>query len=79
MRALAASILLFVLNIIGLGLGPWFVGIASDVLASTTELGSESLRWALVITLVFNVISAACYLFAARSLRDDLANSHAMS
>jgi MFS family permease len=79
MRALAASILLFVLNIIGLGLGPWFVGIASDVLASTTELGSESLRWALVITLVFNVISAACYLLAGRSLHDDLANSHAMS
>jgi MFS family permease len=79
MRALAASILLFMLNIIGLGLGPWFVGIASDVLASTTDLGSESLRWALVITLLFNVMSAGCYMLAARSLRGDLANSHAMS
>ncbi len=79
MRALAASILLFVLNIIGLGLGPWFVGIASDVLRATTDLGSESLRWALVITLIFNVIAALFYARAARTLKDDLANSHAMS
>ena len=79
MRALAASILLFVLNIIGMGLGPWFVGIASDVLAKTTSLGTESLRWALVMSLVFNVISAGLYLRAARTLKEDLANSHAMS
>ncbi len=39
MRALASSILLFILNIIGLGLGPQFTGIASDVLNATTSLG----------------------------------------
>jgi predicted MFS family arabinose efflux permease len=79
MRALAASILLFVLNLIGMGLGPWFVGIASDVLFKTTDLGAESLRWALVLSLVFNVISALLYWRSARTLKEDLANSHAMS
>ncbi|MEQ8692272.1 MAG: hypothetical protein RIC89_15735, partial [Pseudomonadales bacterium] len=73
MRALAASILLFILNIIGLGLGPQFTGIASDVLNVTTELGADSLRWALVISLVFNVVSALLYLLAARTIKADLA------
>ncbi len=75
MRALAASILLFILNIIGLGLGPQFTGIISDVLNWTTDLGQESLRYSLVICLVFNVVSAAMYFAAARTLREDLAAS----
>ena len=73
MRAVASAILLFVLNIIGLGLGPQFTGIASDVLAATTDLGADALRWALVISLVFNILSALFYLLAAKTLKDDLA------
>ena len=46
MRALASSIILFIANIIGLGLGPQFTGIASDILFVTTDLGQDSLRWA---------------------------------
>ena len=79
MRALAASILLFVLNLIGMGLGPQFTGIASDLLNQFTQLGEESLRWALVATLVFNVASTGCYLLAAPNLKQDLANSQRMS
>ena len=79
MRALASSILLFILNIIGLGLGPQFTGIASDVLAATTDLGADSLRWALVISLIFNVISAILYLVSSRTLKDDLEASKQMS
>jgi len=79
MRALAASILLFVLNLIGMGLGPQFTGIASDLLNQFTPLGEESLRWALVATLVFNVASTGCYLLAAPNLKQDLANSKRMS
>ncbi|HSG91536.1 MAG TPA: MFS transporter [Pseudomonadales bacterium] len=77
MRALAASILLFVLNIIGLGLGPQFVGIVSDYLSA--DHGNESLRMALVIVLVFNVLSTGLYLLAARDLKSDLARSHELS
>ncbi len=79
MRALAASISLFILNIIGLGLGPQFTGITSDILAATTDLGDESLRWALVISLVFNFVSAILYLMAGRTLKADLAAGRAMA
>jgi MFS family permease len=75
MRAVAASIILFVLNIIGLGLGPQCVGIASDLLNHYTSLGTESLRWALVMSLAFNFVATFCYIRAARTLGDDLASS----
>ena len=45
MRAVAAAILLFVLNLIGMGLGPTLVGVLSDVLMPTT--GEDSIRYAL--------------------------------
>lgn len=47
MRALCSAIMLFVVNLIGMGLGPQAVGILSDVLAP--EVGAESLRYALLI------------------------------
>jgi len=78
MRALAASILLFILNIIGLGLGPQFTGILSDVLNATTDLGTQSLRWALVISVAANVVSALFYFLASRTIRQDLAAAENM-
>ena len=72
MRAVAASILIFIINIIGLGLGPQFTGILSDVFNNFTDLGVDSLRWAMVWVLSFNVISAILYMFAAKYLRKDL-------
>ena len=47
MRSVASAILLFVINIIGLGFGPQVAGILSDYLAATQ--GSESLRYSLLI------------------------------
>lgn len=71
MRATAAAILLFAINMIGLGLGPQGVGVLSDLLEPT--FGNESLRYALLTTVVaFAVWSVIHYLFAARSLRADL-------
>jgi len=71
MRATAAAILLFAINIIGLGLGPQGVGILSDLLSST--FGNESLRYALLITIVsFAAWSVLHYTLAARTLREDL-------
>jgi MFS family permease len=78
MRALAASISLFILNIIGLGLGPQFTGILSDLLHAFTDLGADSLRWALVFSLVFNLLSTGLYLTAGRTLKQDLAAGRAM-
>ena len=70
MRATAAAVLLFVINIIGLGLGPQFVGILSDFLRP--EFGEESLRYAMLILSMFTVLGAALYWFAGVFLRDDL-------
>jgi MFS family permease len=73
MRALASAFMLFVLNIIGLGLGPWGVGILSDLLSDA--YGEESLRYALLATAMINVWSALHYFLASRTLRADLARA----
>lgn len=71
MRATISAILFLVWNIIGLGLGPWTVGILSDYLAPS--LGLESLRYALIILLPPAMFWSACHFFiASRTVRDDL-------
>jgi len=76
MRAMASAILLFILNLIGMGIGPWFVGFASDALEP--RFGTESLRWALVsIVSIGNLWAALHYFLAARTFRTDLEARHA--
>lgn len=70
MRALASAILFFVLNIIGLGFGPFVGGIISDVLQPT--LGIDALRWALSNTAIASVLSAFCLYMASKTIRKDL-------
>ena len=73
MRAAAAAVLLFILNLIGMGLGPTAVGLISDAL--TPRFADEALRYALLITTVVNLWGAVHYVFAARYLREDLARA----
>lgn len=73
MRALASAILFFILNLIGLGMGPLATGIISDLLAPT--MGDESLRYALVIIVLVYFWSGAHYLIAGKTLREDLARA----
>jgi predicted MFS family arabinose efflux permease len=71
MRALASSLLLFIINLIGLGLGPWFVGMLSDALKPS--FGVDAIRYALLGTVVVGAAwSSVHYLLAARTLREDL-------
>jgi len=70
MRAVASAILLFMLNIIGMGLGPYLVGVFSDLLNPST--GIDSLRYALCIAVLVNAWAATHYFIGARSLRHDL-------
>ncbi len=70
MRAVAAGILLFILNFIGLGFGPQVVGIISDLLSDS--YGTESLRYALLICSLVNIWAAVHYFIAGRHLKDDL-------
>jgi predicted MFS family arabinose efflux permease len=73
MRATAAAVLLFAINIIGMGLGPQFAGILSDLLQPA--FGAESLRYALLVLSMFTLLSAAIYGLASRWLRDDLSRA----
>ena len=70
MRAVAAAILLFMLNIIGMGMGPFLVGVFSDLLNPAT--GIDSLRYALCLAVLVNVWAAIHYFVGAQSLRQDL-------
>lgn len=72
MRSVASAIMLFVLNIIGLGLGPQIAGILSDYLAST--VGVESLRYSLLIVSAIAGPWAAWHFYmASRYIDADLA------
>ena len=70
MRSVAAAVLLFILNMIGLGAGPQAVGILSDILQPS--YGDESLRCALLILSTVQIWAAYHYYQAGKSLKDDL-------
>lgn len=70
MRAMASAILYFVLNIIGLGLGPLTVGILSDTFADT--YGENNLRYAMACTLTISLVGIFFLWMGARSLKRDL-------
>lgn len=78
MRAIAASILLFVQTLIGLGLGPWFVGLISDYL-TPVHGEADSLAYGLVIVGLVNVWAALHYFRGARSLRENLESTERLS
>jgi MFS family permease len=71
MRAQAAAILLFTLNIIGFGLGPLFVGWESDLLHPMFK--EDSIRWAMLSTAATWIIAAWSFWMASRTLVGDLA------
>lgn len=70
MRALTTSIFLFIINLIGMGIGPWALGRLSDALYP--RFGEESLRYAIMAFFVTYVWSAIHYFWGAHYLRDDL-------
>jgi MFS family permease len=73
MRATAAAVLLFVINLIGLGLGPVAVGALSDILAGPVGLGeAEGVRWALIISALFGLVSFALFWKARKTIREDM-------
>lgn len=72
MRATTAAILLFIINLIGLGLGPLAVGLLSDWFNVGLGLGSaEGVRWALIVAALFGVFAFACFWLARRTIRED--------
>jgi MFS family permease len=70
MRAVAASITMLSVNLIGLGLGPTLIGILSDVLEPA--FGADSLRYALIVVGLFSVLSAYFFIRAASNVEEDI-------
>jgi predicted MFS family arabinose efflux permease len=74
MRAVASALLLFILNSVGLGLGPLFAGALSDFLEG--PFGGDSMRYSLLcIAVIIGPWSAFHYLAAGRHIEGDLARS----
>jgi predicted MFS family arabinose efflux permease len=71
MRAMASAVLLFLVNLVGLGAGPLFVGVLWDALRPS--FGADGLRYSLLATVATGAVwSAVHFVFAARTLRGDL-------
>ena len=69
-RATASALVYFVLNIIGLGLGPLFVGFLSDQLQPA--FAHESLRWSLLLAAQVGFLGAWFCWLSAKHLPADL-------
>ena len=70
MRAMASAIIVFLLNLIGLGLGPLIVGMLNDAL--TPSLGEVAVRYSLTIVVVPHALAALLNLASVRTLKQDL-------
>lgn len=52
MRAMSSAVLFFIFNMIGLGLGPTFLGAVADWFTANTDLGPNALQWAMVVSVL---------------------------
>jgi hypothetical protein len=74
-------VLLLILNLIGLGLGPMFIGFLSDALNARFQaqgVGAEQaladgLRWAMRFSILVSLWAGIHYVIGARTLRADIA------
>ena len=71
MRATASAVLLFILNIAGLGIGPSLVGYLNDAFAA--EHGALSVRYSLLVIAGVGGLASLCFFLGSRSLARDLA------
>jgi predicted MFS family arabinose efflux permease len=73
MRATSASIVLFIINMMGLGFGALVVGALSDTFNFGLGLGkAEGVRWALIVSAYFGLISAVLFWLARGRIREEM-------
>ena len=71
LRAFGAALFFFILSMIGVGLGPFYIGVLSDFLIP--RFGeADALRWALTTLAPIWVIAAIIMINARKSLPADL-------
>ena len=69
MRATASAIFLFIINLVGIGVGTYAIGAISDGLAA--QFGDDSLRYSILAGTSFYIIAATFFFLAARWLERD--------
>lgn len=74
MRATASAIFLMIAHLFGTGLGTAFIGIVSDAMAA--DMGSEGLRYALLLAVAANVLAAFAFAAAALTIKRDWRGRH---
>ncbi len=70
MRATAAAILLFIVNLVGAGAGPFVVGLLNDVFAAS--YGQEAIRYSLLSVAMTGIFGAGFLWLSSRHLASDL-------
>lgn len=70
MRATAAAIMLFIVNIVGAGAGPFVVGFLNDFYAS--QFGDEAIRYSLLTISMVGIVGALFFYLSSRTLAEDL-------
>ena len=72
MRATSAAILLFTINLLGAGMGPFALGILSDYFNHGLGMGpAEGVRWALIASVVTGLGAFISFWMARGSIRKD--------
>lgn len=72
MRATSAAILLFTINLLGAGMGPFALGILSDYFNHGLGMGpAEGVRWALIASVVTGIGAFVSFWMARGSIRKD--------
>ena len=74
MRAMSTALFFFILNMIGLGLGPSITGWLIDVFKSNNG-DIESMRYAMTVTTLMFVPSIISFLLVAKKLPQDWATA----
>jgi len=74
MRSTASALLLLLLNLIGMGFGPWLVGLLNDRLEP--QLGAQAIRYSLSFVAAAKLLGALHSWLASRALREELAAVH---
>ena len=70
MRSVASSVVYVGISLIGLGCGPFLVGLLNDTLA--TRYGVLAVRYSLLVSVAAVVLGAACFLWSGRFILKDL-------
>jgi hypothetical protein len=73
MRATAAALILFVVNIVGAGAGPLIVGVLNDLFAP--RFGDEAIRYSLATLASTGVIGSLMFFMSSRTLAKDMARA----